>query len=76
MTQQTRTEIAEQIAREAIVFVRKARQDGNVNKVTAWLLQDCAQVLGYGGEDYSLRTVQTIVRRNARLMDETNLIDF
>lgn len=72
----TRTQTAEMIAREARVFVRKARAQGASNKITVLLFQETAGVLGIPGDDYSIRTVKQLARRDAEFMDETELIGF
>jgi hypothetical protein len=72
----TKTQNAETIALEARVFVRKARREGSANKLTRHLIQETAERLHISGEDYSVRTVQTILRREAALMGETHLLDF
>lgn len=72
----TRTQTAERIAREAGVFVRKARRNGHSNKITRDLFHECAEVLGIPEDAYSIRTVKQIARREAELMGETELIGF
>lgn len=73
----SRTENAERIAREARVFVRKARRQGGSNVITEMALLETAQALGLRQNiDYSLRTVKQIVLANAREMEETALVSF
>ncbi len=71
----TRTQNAETIATAVIVFVRRARRDGCANKVTRDLIHDMATQRGIGGDEYSVRAVTTILRRNATQMGETHLLD-
>jgi hypothetical protein len=74
-TRRTRTQVAETIATSAIVFVRRARRNGCTNKVTRDLIHDTATELGIGGDEYSVRTVETIIRRDAARMGETHLLE-
>ena len=71
----TRTQNAETIATAAIVFVRRACRDGCANKVTRDLIHDVATERGIGGDEYSVRTVKAILRREAVAMGETHLLD-
>lgn len=71
----TRMQNAERIALEARVFVRKARRAGHANKITRDLIYDMAEELGISDADYSVRTVKTLLRREAVLMGETDLLD-
>jgi len=71
----SKTENAERIAREARVFVRRARRQGGSNVITEMALLETAQTLGLRQNiDYSLRTVERIVVANAREMEETDLV--
>jgi alanine racemase len=72
----TRTQVAERVAREAVVFVRKARRNGCVNMVTHLAFQEAAQSLGLQGDEYSMRTVKRIARENLTLQGEYELIGF
>ena len=72
----TRTQIADEIYIGAVVFVRKARKNGHANLVTKDLFYEIAQERGYGWDDFSIRTVMTIARRNMTSMGETEWIDF
>jgi hypothetical protein len=72
----TRSEIADMVATSAIVFVRRARADGCVNKLTRQLLYEIAQELDLDPEtEFSIRTAISIAKRNAALMGETSLLD-
>lgn len=63
------------VAIRAIVFVRRARADGCVNKLTRTLLYEIAQELDLDPEtEFSIRTVISIAKRNAALMGETGLL--
>lgn len=71
-----RTQVAEMVAREARVFVRRARRDGHSNTITRQALEEAAQTLNLvDGTDYSMRTVVRLVKADAKLMGETDLLD-
>lgn len=76
MTKLTRTQVAKEIMRDAFVFVRRARAEGHVNTITEMLFWETAQARGFRERDFSIRTVKRLARENARIMDETELIDF
>lgn len=73
---QTRKRNAEELAIAAVVFVRKARKNGYANLITVHTIQELAEVRGISGDDYSVRTVKTLIRQSAKRMNETHLIDF
>lgn len=74
MTKRTRRQNADEIATDAIVFVRKARREGHVNTMTELLLWEIAQERGI--TDFSIITVKKLARANAKLMNELDLIKF
>lgn len=69
----TRMQNAERVVRETFVFVRRARREGCSNKVTRLALWETAETLHVG--DFSIRTAERLARREAVLMDETDLLD-
>jgi hypothetical protein len=70
-----RIETAEMIASAAIVFVRQARAEGYANKLTAQTIDGMAQELGIDPKRWTWSTVIRIVKANAKLMGETELLD-
>lgn len=70
-----RIETAEMIATAAIVFVRKARAEGYANKLNAEAIDGAASRLGIDPKRWTWSTAVRIVKANAKLMDETHLLD-
>lgn len=72
-----RTQVADMVATNAIVFIRRARANGCVNTLTRDVLYEIAQELNLSPEtDFSIRTAISIAKRNAERKGETNLLDF
>lgn len=77
MTKRMRTQVANEIAIAAFVFVRQSRREGHANKITDLLLWEVADARGYISEaDFSIRTVKRLAREHAQLTHEEHLIDF
>jgi hypothetical protein len=72
----TRKQNAEELAIAAVVFVRKARKNGYSNLITVHTILEMAEERGIDGNDYSVRTVKTLIRQSAQRQNETHLIDF
>lgn len=73
----TKTESAERIARNARVFVRKARRGGHTNMITGMLLAESAQTLKLLGTDgWTIRKAARLTVAELRQTDELHLIDW
>lgn len=73
----TRVQNAEEVARAAFFFVKKAREDGYANKITDMTLMDSADGRGLRyGTDYTISTVRKYVRDLCVLFEMNDIIDF
>jgi hypothetical protein len=64
----------ETIVNHTFVFVRQARAEGHVNLIHRITLDEVAQEHGYSPRDWNPTLAVRLVKENARLMDETNLL--
>lgn len=72
----SRAQLAEMVARNTLVFVRKARREGFVNRVTPLALLEMAESFKlYAEDDYSLRSARRLVVKMATEAGELDLLD-
>lgn len=69
-----RTQTAEAIALRVRVFVRNARANGDANLITDLAIQEAAAVLEIPGDQFSMRTVWIIVRRECKRSSELGMV--
>lgn len=64
----------ETIVNHTFVFVRRARSEGHVNLIHRITLDEVAQEHGYSPKDWNPALAVRLVKENARLMGEWELL--
>lgn len=64
----------ETIVNHTFVFTRRARSEGCVNTIAEITLWEVAQEHGYEAKEWDPKLAVRLVKENARLMDETDLL--
>jgi hypothetical protein len=72
----TKTAMAENIAREARVFVRGARAKGFVNRIDSNALWCAAQKRGYDADSWTINKAARLTVDELERMNELDLIDW